>query len=123
MCRPRPIRLNDPHDLTRATPIKNPAGANQRGFFILGFFYSKALDGERVERRPERSEASLDVAGGIAAGRARGAETDPCARARIVGAYDCGCAVRRLLTRNVDIGCHVGRERVLRNGLLLWFIG
>src|SRR6267154_929220 len=118
MCRPRPIRRNDPHDLTRTTPIKNPAGANQRGFFISGCFYSKALDG-RVERRPERSEASLDVAGGIAAGRARGAETDPCARTRIVGAYDGGCAVRRLLTRNVDIGCHVVRERVLRNDLLL----
>ena len=86
-------------------PQKSPAGESQRGFLSLSASRSR----ERDACFPDL-QAALNIAGGVAAGRASGTEPDPRTRTRPVRTDDGGSAARRLLTRNVHIH-RPGRSR------------
>jgi hypothetical protein len=69
------------------------------------------------------SEASADRTGGVATRSAIRAEAYPRARAAVRRTYYSGCAIRRLLTRDIDIHGLIVGQGVLRHDLLLRAIG
>src|SRR5258708_24214552 len=100
---------------------KSPAIAGL--FHLTGASSSKGSPGSAACYAVTRLEAGADRTGGIAARSAIGAEADPRPRAGVGGPYDGGCAVRRLLTRHIDIHCLIVSQDVLRHDLLLRAIG